>query len=498
MPDLKCSGVRDGESVHSGGGGRGGGGEGGRRGPTFSRIRQNVLKELTEAATRPGKLQPAMNWSDVELQVLQGAVARHGTNWASIHAACVLPGRSADAARRRWRELLPTLTNSCSSKVLHLAIDIPSEPAPPPSPLPSHLRPRRPRSGSAHAGRPWDYVVRRSIEQGVTTNRELTSRQLQLIKNWQLENARGRGLLLCNLHRAEARVKAAFLRAGVDAADISERLLCCMLGKEQRDQLGLVIYPGEVGHTLTRSCAAYNWIGGEDAGSGRFATSAEIAAFMGMDARGGAYRAATHYYTEIQLCGVLAESVHSHIAGFAAHIGLALGSGGLTTLGSVYCGAFDALGSACLKAMPCLARSFIAESDYTKARVLLQCGAPYLYSGVEYVDGKIPADVLVASPPCLVYSKANRVSTPEDQVAAAREQVGQMRRLLVLLKPKVFLMEQTYGLATHCPASYEVFGRLFARLPYAVYCSPVDAHTDCEGSHHRKRLIWVAVRERDV
>ena len=61
-------------------------------------------------------------------------------------------------------------------------------------PAPSTPAPAR----TVHSDRSWDYVVSRSILLGVTSERELSVKQARLVKNWQLDNACGQGLLLCN------------------------------------------------------------------------------------------------------------------------------------------------------------------------------------------------------------------------------------------------------------------------------------------------------------
>ena len=130
--------------------------------------------------------------------------------------------------------------------------------------------------------------------------------------------------------------------------------------------------------------------------------------------------------------------------------------------------------------------------------MLWESHAPHrCYGSVEAVDGSHPADGVVASPPCLIFSKANRTSTLQAKEAEADAQVGQIRRIVMLLAPRFVLLEQTDGLRTHCPTAYEKFKNLWIGLPYRLYHSTVDAHDTCSGSHHRARLIWVAVLEVD-
>ena len=96
-------------------------------------------------------------------------------------------------------------------------------------------------------------------------------------------------------------------------------------------------------------------------------------------------------------------------------------------------------------------------------------GPDRCYSDVSEVDGCYPADVLVASPPCLVFSKANRISTAEGQLATAREQVSSLRRVIRLLAPKAIIMEQTEGLRSHCCLAYAEYLSMWDRRET---CSP--------------------------
>ena len=436
---------------------------------------------------------PGSEWSEAEKAVLRDGVAQHGHRWSVIVKA--LPGRAARAAKDQWartQQVLPT--NIMASA----AAAVPAGEALSTSVLPVHHRPAPAHSGSVHSGRAWNVVVRRSIAAGVVTNRSPSEKQQLLVENWALHNARGHGLLLCNLRRAEDKLRTYFRSCGVTAGGLTEGVHCCAISVHVRDSLGMVIYPGEPGATLTRSCAAYNWVGGEEAGAGRFVTPREVAAFMGIDFASGPCCVARRYYSEIQLCGTLAESVHSSVASYAAAVGRAEFHGDALTVGSLYSGAFDELGSGVLRHFPGARRAFVTENDSTKMEILARTfGGHLVLPGVEYVNSSHRVDVLVASPPCLIYSKANRTASIEDQDRAAREQVGQVRRILTVVTPKVFIMEQTAGLKSHCPHAYELFSHLWDGLPYRIYHSVVDAHRDCSGSHHRERLIWVAVKVDD-
>ena len=429
-------------------------------------------------------------WSEEERAALRAGVAQHGHAWSRIAES--IPGRSVNALRFEWRRTHQELPAAGAAAA---AAEVPAGEALKALELPAAHRPAPAHSGSVLSGRAWNVVVRQSITAGVVTRRELSPKQQILVHNWNLGNANGRGLLLCNLRRAEDRLRAHFRSCGVAESDLTECVYVCTISVKLRDQLNMVVYPNKPGATLTRSCAAYNWVGGEEAGAGRFVTPREVAAFMGIDYRCGPCCVASSYLKEIQLCSMLAESVHSSVATYAATVGRKEFSGRIATVGSLYSGGFDELGSGALRVFNGARRSFMAENDSTKMKILAHSyGGTLVYPGVEYIGDGHVADCIVASPPCLIYSKANRSSTSEGQDRAAREQVGQMRRVLTALKPSVFIMEQTSGLRTHCPLSYNVFTHLWDGLPYRVYHSLVDAHRDCGGSHYRERLIWVAVK----
>ena len=131
--------------------------------------------------------------------------------------------------------------------------------------------------------------------------------------NWSLDNARDHGLLICNLKRASAKLRRYLARQNYTHAPL-DVLMTMPIPVKLRDQLGMVVYPGQAGATVTRGCAGLNWLGGERMGEGRFATSREIAGFMGISSRLGPYRVALRHYSDYQVCSLLAEAVHSKVS----------------------------------------------------------------------------------------------------------------------------------------------------------------------------------------
>ena len=78
-------------------------------------------------------------------------------------------------------------------------------------------------------------------------------------------------------------------------------------------------------------------------------------------------------------------------------------------------------------------------------------------------------------------------------MAEATRVVGELRRILVLLRPRLFILEQTSSLVTHCPAAYQLYLCMCQDLPYIILPYVVEARRDCGGSHCRERLILLAV-----
>lgn len=107
-----------------------------------------------------------------------------------------------------------------------------------------------------------------------------------------------------------------------------------------------------------------------------------------------------------------------------------------------------------------------------KASILLSRSPSHCFFHVESVDASHPADILVASPPCLLYSKANRRSTHGAKMTEATRVVGELRRILHLLRPRLCILEQTSSLVTHCPAAYRLYLGMCQDLPYIILPYP--------------------------
>ena len=139
-----------------------------------------------------------------------------------------------------------------------------------------------------------------------------------------LEFARrkGRGLLICNLKRTSAKLRRYLTQQRYTHTSL-DVLIALPIPSKLRDQLVMVVYPGQAGATctVTHGCAGLNnWLGGKLMGEGRFATWREIAGFMGISSRFGPYCISLRYYSDYQVCSLLAEAVHSKVADFAATV----------------------------------------------------------------------------------------------------------------------------------------------------------------------------------
>ena len=274
-------------------------------------------------------------WSDSEHRALALAVGQHGCRWAFISRLGLVPGRSPTALR------LEFLRN-------HASLVVAPEPAPPSCVVcqPGCVVQWPSFSRSRFAGRPWQYHIRPR-----RSGRSPTPNQAALIAQLGLTDSGEHVLLLCDLKRARERVRG-YRGATVPRVD--------------RYDLGLVHYPGEPGLTLTSDHCCYLWLGGSAAGAGRFVAPCELAAFMGMDTRGGAYRAAARTFKARALSRHLCESVHRSMAQGAAQVGATLlACNSLLSVGSLYSGAFDTLGEACQSVFGARL-SFVAETCFDK------------------------------------------------------------------------------------------------------------------------------------
>jgi hypothetical protein len=178
---------------------------------------------------------------------LRRALSVYGRNWSGIAGGSLaIPGRSTSSMRNQWYSMcsqkdipapLPALLPSAEPLLASSRADLPVLPLP----LDCVLLPPR----SVYSGRPWDYVVQRvSAEEKAKHARLPTERQARYIRNWNLGCARGRGLLLCNLKRAEGKLRSYYTRLNPWWASVEDLMWYCPISTRLRDELGMILYPG--------------------------------------------------------------------------------------------------------------------------------------------------------------------------------------------------------------------------------------------------------------
>ena len=340
-------------------------------------------------------------WGVAECAALRSAVHDCGRRWTAV--AGRLKGRTATAVRLQWgkmsREVCVAEAANLGSAALEQVV----------APVDMVGLPlvAESRGGTLHrtvsGGRPWSYAVQLTRQCG---GRKPTVRQLKLIYNWALHEG---GLLLCNFKGAEAKVVRHLKTRGVDARGMRAALWTTTFTAAERDALGLVVHTGGAGVTLTSSGSAYNWIGGEHIQSGRFVLPHETAQFMGISTRGGCFSAAMRLVkSEVRVHALLAESLQSRMADRMVAIGREVCLVPCASVGSLYSGAFDELAEACVRSYGTLRREFVSETDELKRHILIEGAVPVrAFKDVMLMCGLV--DILVVTPPCLMFSTANRV-----------------------------------------------------------------------------------------
>ena len=421
-------------------------------------------------------------WSASDDQALVDAVRVHGHQWSVVGPAL---GRTGSAVRGRWRVVSGRLVAHPTLAAVAGAVS----PAwvSTGGPLVSRRSPSRDRRG----GRPWDRVISR----GHSGGRRPTFTQSQWLHNW--------GLLvpqpvwcLCNLARAvsilcrrvpQGRVRAARTRVPWD--DLVA--------------WGMVYLQGDACHTMTSSIANMYWVCGPTRAG--FCTPAEVARFMGFDSRGGVFVSARRIIpSDYRLNYCLAESVHRLTAMHAGQSALSRVPPGtsLRTVGSLYSGCFDELASGFVYVGVPLYRVFAAECDQDK-RAVLQASFGYpdalMYQCVSEAGERCPSvDVLTVSPPCRAISQAHTYSSDLERdgvsVQAVEEHIEAILAVARRAGPKVMVVEQSSGLATHFPGLFSRFDQAIRGLGFSVFYELVDAR-DLGATHHRSRCTWVCISE---
>ena len=428
-----------------------------------------------------------MKWTAEDDRELADAVARHGYKWRSI-ATSFAGRRSASSVRLRWYEIASTVdqTDRLSiDGVTNVARTHQGSRSSRNARWIPYVLPKRDRKG----GRPWEYYVKR----GVCGSRAPTDRQSTLLRLWCLDSPEDR-IFMSNLQRAEGIGRRHLISRGVDPDDANDAMLCTQLSRAERDALGLLYWPGDTIHTMTSSNSNLYWICGPMGRLG-FATTDEVASFMGHSRRGAIPAARRAGHGDYKINAWSASSVPARMATHCAQMATqAFLQHGRWLVGSLFSGPFDALAEGFVSCGADTERVFAAESDEEKAAVLHETKGCFVYDSAERAAVECPnVDALLASPPCDEVSTAGSGGECSDTRTHIETICTTVRRAC----PLAVIIEQSDGMRTHHPDIYAYMRRSLNKLPYMWRHASVDAHDDYGASHFRKRLLWVGTRLAD-
>ena len=449
---------------------------------------------------------PGYAWSDEEVSELRAAVRVHGLRWARIVRSGRLPGRTALSMRKQWQHLAPLQAEPVLPAGVVLVWGS-SEPRRGLLTFPVAVRGPRSRLW----GRPWDYIMRVAEAEGGPAVRDQprTARQRQLVANWRLAESQGGVPILCPMARGEAILVRRLRRAGVPAAQSNVRMLQWKLTVQERDELGLVFYPGSVCTSVTAGSAHLTYVGGP--GGGGYVTPREVAGFMGIEVREGTPFAVArrmveaHHYTNVLLCQCLGDSVPLSLASRCLSAVQAVTCQFRPeTIGSLYSGGFDHLAEVLRKGLGGLEFRFVAETDPRRREMLVGAYAPLrVYATAEEaVRVEAHVDVLAVTAPCVDFSSLKRsrnrlgakaVSLKQAAYQAVRRHVAVLSQALRRLSPCVVVLEQTDGLRTQHPACYGLYRQALRAAGYQTFHG-VCSTQESGDSHFRTRLLSVMVQ----
>lgn len=383
-------------------------------------------------------------------------------------------------------------------------------------------------------GRPWARVAYRLIRRDAQAKapeleRNLQPRHVELVSALRLEEATAPyGLLYCELPRARRLLVSHWRRTG--EATSKEQVEAKLESGWQielalRDQLELVRYADGGPHhkatpipCLLASGFRRAVVGGPAAGGVHYAAPEHTMAWMGLlgggsRRRGTMARARACFKYQRHLAQAAGDAIALQVA--ISAVASAFGALGTEPRGplryvSLYSGAFDVF----LRAL-----RWVQEHSWPRASVvpimaaerrssrrrLLQAEESYVHvvrSAARAAATKLgEVDLLTASPECPPLSKGRLLGGASATVRQAKAKRAIRRFACVMTKairnmqPRVIIIEQVTGIATHYPGLLRMLMRKLraADKAYAWMGRKVDA-AEMGASHHRERLILVAVR----
>jgi hypothetical protein len=359
----------------------------------------------------------------------------------------------------------------------------------------------------------------------------------QYVQLWKLDEcAAGQSLLLCEYQRAEnlmcTRVRKE-MAAGCSAAEVLRRVRETQLTVAQRDAYGLVFYPEDTLTTLTVGGARRWYVGGGHRLAGGLLQASEVAALMGFSSYPGKARGRKRARAEMWAAVERTVPAHRRWDAAADSIPMALaeplmqvaaegarsvrrkvrrsgsarskprGSAARATgplrYASIGSGACDVLFHALREVagpMGGATHEWAAELEEDRQRAVAEATFTrrvHTQALSEAVFHEASVDILAVTWSCKGVSTAPHVgqkeserrawSTVADMVAATE---GYAKRG----KPRVIVMEQASGLATHHRKAHAWLNERMRALPY-VWKTGVFSAADYGGTQGRLRVLWV-------
>ena len=359
------------------------------------------------------------------------------------------------------------------------------------------------------------------------------------VRLWRLaECAEGHATLLCEVQRAEnllcTRVRRS-MPAGCSKAAVLQRVRCTQLTVQQRDSWGLVFYPSETLTTLTAGSHRRWYVGGGAAWAGGMLTADEAARMMGL--KGGqayahgrkraydeAWRGVEREVKVARRWNVVADSIPLELAApltaaamervravrlRTRHSGRARAKGataatrgsGPIRYASIGSGGCDAIFHALRDAAGVwgATHEWAAEWEEERRRAVEWATLTtrmHAQAISEAVFNEASVDVLGVTWSCKGVSTAPYLAWDQREGRAwqsVAEMVAAVEGYVTRGKPRVVLIEQSGGLATHHRTAHAWLNSRLQALPYTWETGVFEA-ADFGSVHSRQRVLWIGSR----
>ena len=340
-----------------------------------------------------------------------------------------------------------------------------------------------------------------------------TPQHARWIQLWQLEDDGGKGgVMLCHFRSAIRKLRRRVQKTHPTwpAAKVREHCNQAALTIGERDELGLVAYPGrrargKAVHTLLASRPQETWVCGPAAGKGHYVSGCCSASFMGYPIDSGVILHARRLLSEEALLSILGDTVYlpfaEALAQFAWDRLLPIWRS-KATYGSFYSGGVDAFAAALRRLLKRVDVIFMAELLVERRELLEASYSPrHVYAKASEAAAEAPPAAWVSwTAPCREVTQALVIPTGKRkraQLRAARGIALHMESLITFVvrcAPIVVLGEQSSGMATHNRQAHKEAVEVMMSLPYACWTEVVEAAVLYNAPSRRKRIGWVLIR----